>query len=96
MKNVSELRIYRGFRLFPAIMILFAVSAAAHAQSVAATQSEPLQAQVAGPAAAGSADVSATGVNDRLRALEDQLRMQAAGWMKCAPSLLSNSASLRN
>ena len=78
MKNVSELRIYRGFRLFPAIMILFAVSVVAHAQSVATTQSEPLQAQVAGPAAPGSADVSATGVNDRLRALEDQLRMQAA------------------
>jgi len=78
MKNVSELRTDRGFRFFPAIMILFAVSVVAHAQSVATAQSEPLKEQVAGPAAPGSADVSATGVNDRLRALEDQLRMQAA------------------
>ena len=78
MKNVSELRTYRGFRLFPAMMILFAVSVVAHAQSVATTQSEPLKAQVAEPASAASADASVTGVNDRLRALEDQLRMQAA------------------
>ena len=79
MKNVSELvRARRDVRLFPALVILFAVSVAAHAQSVATTQSDPVKAQVSEPAGAGSADASATGVNDRLRALEEQLRVQAA------------------
>ncbi|HEY6046550.1 MAG TPA: putative porin [Pyrinomonadaceae bacterium] len=78
MKTVSELRSHRGVRLFPAILILFAVPVVAPAQTVATTQNDPLKAQVSEPASAGSADVSATGVNDRLRALEEQLRAQAA------------------
>src|SRR6185436_2870893 len=39
---------------------------------------EPLHAQVEVPAAPGSADVVENGVNDRLRAREDQVRIQAA------------------
>jgi hypothetical protein len=77
MKNVSELRTHRAVRLFPAAVIL-AISVVAHAQSVATTQSDQVKAQASEPAGATSADVSATGVNDRLRALEEQLRTQAA------------------
>jgi uncharacterized coiled-coil protein SlyX len=78
MKNFSELRTHRLGRLFPAVMILVAVSVVAQAQSGATTQSDQAKAQMTEPAAAGSADISATGVNDRLRALEEQLRTQAA------------------